>query len=112
PRTEAVNPPLVRFPANTDRRPPRPPTPPYPRNTWRPSRGHSVTTRRGLHGARRLRVDPVEVLDVLLDLRVAEALIRHRQVVEFLQHGLCVGIGLGHLLRRLQPSRQPRVAAP
>src|SRR5262249_56203147 len=35
---------------------------------------HSVAARRGLHGARRLRVDPVEVLDVLPDLCVAEAL--------------------------------------
>ncbi len=58
------------------------------------------------------RVDPVEVLHVLPDFRVGQALIRHREVVELLQHHLGIGVGLEHFLRSLEPFREPVVAAP
>src|ERR1051326_5030938 len=60
---------------------------------------------------RRIRVDPMEVLEVLADLRVRKILVRHRQIVELLHHRLRHGIALEHLLGRLQPSRKPRVVA-
>src|SRR5262245_32267122 len=72
----------------------------------------SVPRRRGLEGARRLGVDPVEVLDVLPDLRVAQALVRHGNVVELFQHRLGIDVALEHLFRRLEPARQPGVGAP
>src|SRR4051812_31583952 len=67
----------------------------------------SMPRTRRLHAPRRLRVEPLEVLDVLPHFRIAEVLIRHRHVVELLQHRLRVRIGLQHLLGRFQPAREP-----
>src|SRR5690606_15628133 len=66
----------------------------------------------GVDGACRLRIYPVEVFDIPRNLRVAEALVWHWQVVVLRKHRLGVRIRFQHLFRRLEPAREPRVAAP
>src|SRR5262245_54688334 len=71
-----------------------------------------VPRRRRLDRPGGLGVDPLEILQVLPDLGVAQALVWHRDVVVLLEHRLCVGIGRQHFLRLLQPAREPCAAAP
>src|ERR1051326_3227127 len=73
--------------------------------TWRSaSSTASVPGTARAQRTRRIRVDPMEVLEVLADLRVRKILVRHRQIVELLHHRLRHGIALEHLLGRPQPS--------
>src|SRR5690242_15472733 len=86
---------------------------------WR-SGQRLIGRKRGTRGCRlrlllplrpQVGIGPLEVRDELARLLLREILVRHGQLV-LVEESLRVGIGLQHLLRRLEPAAEPGIIAP